>query len=1005
MTGPTKTPQPRPHQVTALADLLSAHAVHDRTQLVMACGTGKTLVGRWHAQASDADMVLVLLPSLALVAQTLREWRRATGQMNTGWRFQALVVCSDPTTAAGAAERHVEDDELEISDDTWVEQQARVTTDPKVAARFLRDRKPGVPQVVFSTYHSSPVVEAAQAIASTSFDLAICDEAHRLAGRPSAAFTTVLDSRKIIARKRLFMTATPKAFAGEGHSMDDPLNFGPVAHTVTFGEAIEAGLLADYQVLVIAGRDHHDPASTIPAALIKAIDEHNLRRILSFHGRVAKASAFAEALDAHRTPGGKMIHARHVSGRMPTDQRMANLEWLGDPKGGVRLVSNARCLSEGVDVPAVDAILFADQRSSIVDIIQAIGRVLRPSPGKTHGTIVLPVALPDDGDDDTALTLSAYAQVWAVLRGLRAHDQRFADEIDTALREYVRRPNMPGGYRTPRIQFDLPAGLDLYDLQLRTVQEIGSMWERNYALAQQWAEAHPGQLMPRNAKGPDGSITLGEWAEQQRLAHRRGVLDPDRARRLAQIPNWSWDKSNTRWWMSYDELKTYADTHGTIVENESGESRFVGLYAHETPRRALGVWMAEQRQAYRLGTLLEDRAAALEQLPGWAWDGDLPAGDVDMVEALRQFVEFEKHAKVPDDHLEDGLRLGAWCWAVRRRKLTGHLAPALLDEILASSPSKFLAAQRFQWETIETRWRLGYFALRQYTEREGTATPTGSVHEQLPDTTHQLGQWCALQRLKHRRGELPQRQIELLEAMPGWRWEVPLERVVTEEPVDLPPTSRHGSAGAYQNHKCRCEECLEWRRQMDRDRLAERRRLRNPVPVLKTRRHLEQLEAEFLANEKDASSRNGRTLVAAVSGVSIGTIRKVLRGTTSEIEREDELRLLATTYEMCARARSQTGSRGRATSDLTRRVDSAETWKLLDDLAERGFGITWVGRELGYLGGMQIHRGKPISGHIARNIADLHARTGDLVMPDLPKSVRRPPLAELLASVRREGAA
>lgn len=994
------TPQPRPHQVTALADLTRALAVHDRTQLVMACGTGKTFVGRWHAQTSDSEQVLVLLPSLALVAQTLREWRRATGQQNTGWRFRALVVCSDPTTAEGVAERHLGDDELPITAATWDQYGARVTTDPAAAARFLRDHKPGLPQVVFSTYHSSPVVQAAQARSEAVFDLAICDEAHRLAGRPSQAFTTVLDNRKIVARKRVFMTATPKAFAGEdGTSMDDPRLFGPVAHTVTFGEAIAAGLLTDYQVLVVAGRSPEveaDAHTTVPAALVQAIDHHQLRRVLSFHGRVVKAEAFAAHMDGRTTPGGRAIHARHVSGSMKAGTRGAALEWLAEPGDDVRLVSNARCLSEGVDVPAVDGILFADQRSSVVDIIQAIGRVLRPSEGKERGTIILPVTLPDDGDDDTTLTLSAFAHVWTVLRGLRAHDQRLADEIDHATREYARNPGRRGGYRIPRIEYVFPDSLDLGTVRLRTVQEIGSMWERNYALAEQWATTNDGRLMPRGAKGPDGTISIGEWAEQQRIAHRRGLLPADRAARLAQIPGWSWDKTETRWTQTLEILRRYAAEHGTVADHHSGESRFVGMDDADMPRRNLGIWMAAQRQAYRLGTLNTDRATALEQLPGWAWDGGLSAVDVDMVEALRQFVEFEKHANVPDDHLEDGLRLGAWCWAVRRRAVTGHLSPVLYDEVLAATPSKFRAAERFQWEKVETQWRIGYFALLQFTDREGTATPTGRVREKLPDTVHNLGQWAALQRLRYRRGELDQRHTSLLETLPGWVWEVEPHRVEPSEPLEL-PSGRHGTAMAYQRHACRCIDCLEWRRSTDIARLARKRQLKDPVSAIRVRRHLEQLEAAHIAGEKDSSMRNGRTLIAAISGVSLGVIRKILKGEALQVEREHEARLLATTAEMCAAARTQTGSRGRSTSRLTTKIDPGPTWVLLDDLAGRGFGISWVSRELGYAGALQITRDRKLSARIHDAIAALHTRVGDLVMPDLPKSTARPTLAELLA--------
>jgi superfamily II DNA or RNA helicase len=975
--------RPRPHQVDALTDITKALAVHDRAQLVMACGAGKTLVGRWYAQAADARRVLVLVPSLALVAQTLREWRRPYG-----YRFDALVVCSDPTTAEGAAERRATDDGDggEVDNQTWEETRAKVTTDPHAAELFLTKKTDHV-QVVFSTYHSSPVVAAAQAKAGGVFDLAICDEAHRLVGRPRESFATVLDSRAIVARKRLFMTATPRAFEGEGGtSMDDPKVFGPVAHTISFGAAIAAGLLADYQVLVVAGRagqhvsDERTP-STVPAALIDAVDAHNIKRVLTFHGRVAKAAAFAEAVNGVTSPSGRRIVARHVSGAMPTVRRSENLAWLGDPNAGhVRVVANARCLSEGVDVPAVDGILFADQRSSVVDIIQAVGRVLRPSPGKARGTIILPVTLPPDVDDDSALATTAFAHVWTVLRGLRAHDQRLAGEIDAATRAQAVKQNWWGVRALQRVQFIVPDGISVPDLQLRLVQEVGSLWERNIALLHEWADLNDGALLPRGAKYRD--VNLGEWAEQQRIAYRHGILPSDRADRLELVRGWTWDKAETRWDLTLGVLKAFARRHGTVAEAAEGKSVFAGMRDRETPSRHLGVWMAAQRQAYRLGALPARKVAALEELPGWTWDAGLPAVDIQMVEALREFVEFEKHARVPDDHVEDGLRLGAWCWAVRRRKLTGQLAPALEDEILAATPSKWRPAQRFQWEKVETQWRLGYFALRQFAEREGNARPTGkNDEERILGATVNIGQWCALQRFRYRRGDLDERHAKLLEDLPGWQWEIDLQRIPAEEPVALPQGLSHGAAGAYQDYKCRCAECLEYRRALDRSRLAEKRQLRDPVSALRVRRHLERLEAD------------------GVSGAPLGVVRAVFNG-APQVEREHAMRLQAVGLSMCLAAQNKTGSRGRLISTANERVDPAPTWQLLDDLRERGFGITWVSRELGYVGGLQITRSRRLSRRIADAVAALHAEVGDLVMPPLSKSDPKPTLAELLRSYR-----
>lgn len=1028
----TTNVQPRPHQVSALTSLTTSLAVHDRTQLVMACGTGKTLVGRWHAQASDADSVLVLLPSLALVAQTLREWRRATGNVATGWRFRALVVCSDPTTTAGYAERTGDagEDEVDIDNATWDQVDARVTTDPQLAARFLREQQPGRPQVVFSTYHSSPVVAAAQKANRGDvgpFDLVVCDEAHRLAGRPSKAFTTVLDADAIAARKRLFMTATPKAFrppdgADEGISMDDHTLFGPVAHTVSFGEAIAAGLLCDYQVLVVsekADAPTADPARTVPAALVKAVDRHGLRRILSFHGRVAKAASFASHVDGRHSEAGTVVRAQHVSGAMNTAERIRILEWLGGSGPEVRVVSNARCLSEGVDVPAVDGVLFADSRTSIIDIIQAIGRVLRPSPNKAIGTIVLPVILPSDGDDDTALSLSAFEHVWTVLRGLRAHDQRLAEELDDASRRWARadgtdepwhwrvKTAQAGGFRIPRLEFVFPEGIEgrklLADMELRTVQAVGSMWEENYGLLQSWAERHDGKLIPTSASVE--GVRLGQWVLNQRLLHRRDALDPERARLLEQIPGWAWDPKDARWWATLDLVKDYAagriDGRLGLADNQTGKPRFDDVYTRETPRIWLGVWMARQRQTHRMQMLPPDRVAGLEAIAGWTWDGGLPAGDIEMVEALREFVEFEKHANVPEGHVDGDLRLGAWCWAVRRRRLTDRLAPALYDEILAATPSKDLTDERFPWHFDETRWRLGYFALRQFTAREGLASVRGTHREQLPDADYGLGQWCANQRLKYRRGELDPRYTDLLQALPGWQWEIDLQRVEAQEPVDLPPTSEHGGPGAYSNHGCRCAECLEWRRASDVDRLAEKRKLKDPVPAGPFRRRVEEIEAA-LDTESNDGARNGRMLISAVSRVSIGVIRAVMKGDRDQVERDHETRMLATSIEDCLSARNQEGSRGRVTSQLLGLVDSAPTFALLDDLKSRGFGLSWVSRELEYAGGLQFKRHARIRGHLARRIAELHELVGDLAMPTLPVTTRKPTLVELRADLEEK---
>ncbi len=972
---------PRPLQVTALAALTRAFAVHDRTQLVMACGTGKTLVGRWHAQAADAQQVVVFVPSLPLLAQTLGEWRRVSG-----WAFEALVVCSDPSTAAGAAERRGDDGVLqEVEQPYWATVKANVTTSPSAAARFLRRKVHDRPQVVFSTYHSAPVVVEAQAVCGAVFDLAVCDEAHRLAGRPRPEFRTVLDQRAIRARKRLFMTATPTIVEGDDTaSMDDTKLFGPVAHRVTFAAAIAAGQLTDYQVLVVAARDGTEPnrRTVLASALFDAVDRFGVRRILSFHSRVSRAAAFAELVDAVNTPGGRFIRARHINGTQPTAERAETLRWLGaDGFGQVRLVTNARCLTEGVDVPAIDGVLFGDRRESVVDIIQAVSRALRPAPGKTIATIVVPVGLPDDSDDDTNLTVSSFGHVWAVLRALRAHDERLAVDVDLAARTIVG-TRMCRSRASDQVEFVLPEGLDEQMLQLRLVQEVGSPWEKFFRAAEDWALANPGRRLGRNMS--HHGVGIGEWAFNQRTAHARGLLSAEYADRLERIPGWYWNRDDADWADSFEVLRAFAVRHGTVAENATGPSVFEGLRSRGATPRRLGVWVAMQRQAYRDGTLSAARAAQLEQLPGWTWHAELAEQHIAMVQALIVFCEFEKHADVPEDHQEDGLPLGRWMWAIRRAKLLGTLPPALADEISAATPRGPKGVEVFKWEHIETQWRLGYSALRQFATREGHAAPPTSHTEVFAGHSVQLGQWASLQRHRQRHGKLDTRHLAWLEAVPGWRWEVPGVAKEYGEPLDL-GEHPHGTAKGIQA-KCPCQECRDARRAADRQRLAERRQLNDPVPAGWAAHHLKRLE---MAGAK-------RTTIATLAGVPLGVVRKVVSGEWKQVERAHEQAILAVTVEACAAANNRAGSRGRMICADNERIDAAPTLAILDDLDRRGFGRLWVSRELGYVGGLQIGR-QIISRRIADQIATLAAQVGDLSYPRRGNE-RVPPLRDLLAA-------
>jgi len=471
----------RPHQVEALAAVRDGFAASDRGKLVMACGTGKTFTALKIVEdlVPHGGRVLFLVPSIALLSQTLTEW-----SMEAAESLRTFAVCSDGKVGRGGV-RPGEDVSV-------VDLPIPATTNPTQLAVAAQDaaRAEGRITVVLSTYQSIDVVHQAQQQGLGDFDLVICDEAHRttgatLAGAEESAFVRVHDDAYLRASKRLYMTATPRIYGETAKSratddqvvlasMDDESLFGPEFHRLGFGKAVELDLLSDYRVLVLAvdegavsrtfqgdfsdhGELNLDDAARIVGCwngLAKrgntdqefAGDPEPMRRAVAFARDIRSSKAFADVFAsvtgeyAHLSGAGEdddtvplSARVRHVDGSMNMLRRSERLDWLkAEPEPGeCRILSNARCLSEGVDVPALDAVMFLNPRRSEVDVVQSVGRVMRRAPGKKYGYIILPIGIPAGTTPEAALADNErYRVVWEVLRALRAHDERFESMIN-----------------------------------------------------------------------------------------------------------------------------------------------------------------------------------------------------------------------------------------------------------------------------------------------------------------------------------------------------------------------------------------------------------------------------------------------------------------------------------------------------------------------------------------------------------------------------------------------
>ncbi|WP_445808957.1 Helicase associated domain protein [Yoonia sp.] len=635
-------PKPDPHQIKAIEDVTAGLRSSERGQMIMACGTGKTFTTLWIKEALEAHTTLVLLPSLSLLSQTMREWAWAG---NTD--FDILNVCSDKSVG-----KKTED--MDPADAPFP-----VTSDVEEIAEFLKQPNP---KVVFCTYQSSDLIAHAQLYDDIpTFDLAIADEAHRCAGKADAGFATILDGYKIRASKRLFTTATPRVSGSSTKDvgnlrgvntigMDDEAAFGPVIHKLTFGQAIyyePEPLLNDYQVIIVGvdepmvrewienyeivstDPDNQTDARTLAAkiGLLKAVKDYDLKRVISFHSRVAGAKQFSDELvdvanliEPANRPEGTFL-SDYVSGEMKAGDRKEKIDRLKVLEGYDRgILTNARCLAEGVDVPSLDGVAFIDPKGSQVEIIQAVGRAIRKVRGakvQKKGTIVLPVFIEDGDDHEASIEASNFKPVWDVLKALRDHDEVLADTLDQYRTNMAKNVSQNRESISDKIIFDLPMSVDAeFSAALRTVlvEASTASWEFWFGLLEQYvADIGHAAVPSKYITLCEVGYQLGVWCDTQRVHFQKGTLSKPRFEKLAQLLNvgWTWSLKDTQREYNVRRLRDFylREHHSFVKERHKEPDGF-----------ALGARVKSLIQAYEAGTLENRLIRQLEDDLEFKWD-------------------------------------------------------------------------------------------------------------------------------------------------------------------------------------------------------------------------------------------------------------------------------------------------------------------------------------------------------------------------------------------------
>jgi superfamily II DNA or RNA helicase len=749
---------PEPHQVEALRDIKAALKRHERATVVMACGTGKTLVSLWAVEEQKPKTVLVLLPSLLLLRQTLREWSEQT---KWGRRFSYICVCSDPTV-------DLKDDTLKLDkSDTGF----RVDTDPALVRRFLKRETSDV-KVIFSTYDSSPRVgEGARNL--PPIDIAIFDEAHKTVGLSGSAEGYALSDKNFKIRKRLFFTATPKHIDirhrdREGdfciHSMDDPSIYGPRAHTLSFATAARKKIICPYKVIIskidkaavddftrrkgITLLEKDVIAARWVANLIsirEAVEHVKATRVISFHSRVTLAEEFATT-----EPRGIAYHlrdydVRHVNGKQSSRDRADIIRaFAASPKS---ILTNAKCLTEGVDIPAVDMIAFIDPRRSGIDIAQAVGRAMRkPRDGikKTQGYVVVPLFVGMDGNDlEYAIKSERFDAVVDVLNALQDHD----DDLVTIIREIKQRKGEGRPFNPrrlmekvevigPRIEFDVLSE----SIGIAIADRIGSNWDESFGVLLRYKDREGDCLVPQGYV--EGNFLLGTWGQNK----KKGILRADRIARL-DAEGFVWEPFEKKWEKGFVAFLKFKKREGrSLVRADHIEGKF-----------RLGRWVSKQRTKKEEGSLSAEKIARLDA-EGFVWDELEEAWERGFA-ALLKFKKREGHCVVSEDHFEGEYPLGKWMTKQCTNKKRGSLSAQRIAR---------LDAKGFIWDRYEHAWERGFAAFLKFKKRENHCLVSADHIED----EFALGNWVVKQRRDKKRGALRADRVARLDAE-GFVWNAP----------------------------------------------------------------------------------------------------------------------------------------------------------------------------------------------------------------------------------------
>ncbi|MCG2459619.1 Helicase associated domain protein [Flavobacteriaceae bacterium F89] len=586
---------PLPHQKVAINKVDKHFENNDRAQLILPCGAGKSLTSLWIKEKLNPVNTIVLVPSLALLRQMKNEWAR-----HKKTKYKYLCVCSEKDI----------DRDAQLTEFSLAEIGGNVSLNPTVIAKFLSNNK-AKSKIIFSTYQSLQEVEkATNLLDNFKFDLAICDEAHKTAGNKQKVFGIIHENFRIGVVKRLYMTATPrvasqqlKNLLGDKikflYDMSNERVFGKEAHRMSFAEAIP-NILCDYKIIGIGVSDQEvkkflDQRNYVTSnetideyahnyALKIAMEKYKAFHALSFHHTVKGSKSFSER---HINLFGDSIFSKFVSGNQSSGIRQSILKEFS--KREIGIVANARCLTEGVDVPTIDLIYFCDPKNSKVSIVQAAGRALRKdrTGKKTLGYIVVPIFHKLEDNIEKAVDRSVFKNVIQVIRSLCDHDERLQAEInDIAFKKGKKNKNSKIEFSFSNDETERIIKLVGFKEKLKTslfnqiIEKTNDSWDLRYRELTEYFNANGNSDVPARYV----NRALGTWCVAQRVRFNSGKLSAIEIKRLENI-DFNFKPRGNNFNYLIDKLSEFKSKYGhanipILSKDYSKSGKIINRYRH-----------------------------------------------------------------------------------------------------------------------------------------------------------------------------------------------------------------------------------------------------------------------------------------------------------------------------------------------------------------------------------------------------------------------------------------